>query len=68
MEVLIKGRVAKNVNPAKVIRIIFVESPRLAKNMPEMNSETDKTFTCFFLLPNTPINRLPISMPVAQTD
>jgi hypothetical protein len=38
--------VAKNRNPAKVIKIIFVESPRLAKDMPDMNSEIDNVFTC----------------------
>ena len=68
IEVLTKGRVAKNMNPAKVIRVIFVENPRFEKNMPDKNNEIDNIFTCLFLLPNNPINKLPLSMPDAEID
>ncbi|MBA7545430.1 hypothetical protein ES705_37798 [subsurface metagenome] len=51
-----------------IIKMMLVESPRFAKNRPARNNEMDNTFTCLFLLPNKPINKLPINMPDALTD
>ena len=55
-------------NPARVTNRIFFESPKFAKNIPDRNKEIDNVFTYLFLLPNTPINRLPTSMPEAHID
>ena len=58
IDVLTKGKTAKNMKPAMVIKIILVESPRLAKNRPAKNSEMDNTSTCLLLLPNKPIPKV----------
>ena len=54
--------------PVMVMKMMLVESPIFAKNRPAKNSEMDNTFTCLLLLPNKPINKLPISIPDAQID